>query len=205
MNRAVRIAATALALSTLALSAWASETASARAVIEQTVDQVVAILADPALDSETRRQRIEKIAYERFNFRTMSRLVLAKNWKRLTKQQQSDFVEEFTRYLANDYGNRLDRYEQEKVEIVGERPEPRGDVTIKTRIVGGSNDGALVDYRMRHRNGQWKIIDVVIEGISLVANFRDQFREVLGNGGADTLLAKLREKNARGSLAAAPQ
>ncbi len=110
--------------------------------------------------------------------------MLAKNWKRLSKEQQGDFVEEFTRYLANDYGKRLDRYEQEKVEITGERDEPRGDITVKTKIVGGANDGALVDYRMRNRENQWKIIDVTIEGISLVANFRDQFREVMGSGGA---------------------
>lgn len=86
--------------------------------------------------------------------------------------------------------------------MLGEQPEPRGDVTVKTKVVGGENDGALVDYRMRQEDGSWKIIDVVIEGISLVANFRDQFRDVMGREGPSALLGKLREKNAKVSAPA---
>ena len=164
-------------------------------IIEETMDEVVAILSDEARSAEARRAELEAIARERFDFRSMSRLVLARNWKRFSKPQQTEFVEVFTRYLANDYGSRLDRYEQEQVEVLGERQEPRGDVTVKTSIVGGENDGAVVDYRMRDRKGQWKIIDVVIEGISLVANFRDQFRDVIARSGPEGLLEKLREKN----------
>ena len=132
----------------------------------------------------------------------MSRLVLAKYWKRFDAEQQREFVEEFRTFLANDYGSRLERYEQADVVVLGERQEPLGDVTVQTKIVGGENDGALVDYRMRNRKGEWRIIDVVIEGISLVANFRDQFREVMSSDGPDRLLEKLREKNA--AAAAAP-
>lgn len=168
----------------------------ARAVMDETVVEVVSILKDASIDTKVRRGKLEQIAFDRFDFATMSRLVLAKNWRRLSKDQQQEFVKEFRLYLANDYGSRLDRYGDEDVVIVGERKEPRGDVTIKTQIKGGANDGALVDYRMRGRQGDWKIIDVVIEGISLVANFRDQFREVISSGGPDGLLEKLKEKNA---------
>jgi phospholipid transport system substrate-binding protein len=167
-----------------------------REIIEATVVDVIAILADEQATIDAKRDSLEEIAYARFDFRTMSRLVLARNWKRLSKEQQQEFVDEFTLYLAHDYGGRLQRYEQEQVDVVGERAEPRGDVTIRTQIVGGENDGALVDYRMRNRKDEWRIIDVVIEGISLVANFRDQFREVMGNEGPEKLLEKLREKNA---------
>ena len=66
---------------------------------------------------------------------------------------------------------------------------------MRTKIVGGENNGAIVDYRMRQGEGGWRIIDVMIEGISLVANFRDQFREVLARGGPEALLQKLKEKN----------
>lgn len=170
-------------------------TSAPQKIIEQTVDEVVTVLADETRSSDLRRAELEVIARRHFDFRSMSRLVLARNWKRFSKPQQAEFVEVFTRYLANDYGSRLDRYEQEKVEVLGERQEPRGDVTVKTAIVGGENDGALVDYRMRDRKGQWKIIDVVIEGISLVANFRDQFRDVIARSGPEGLLEKLREKN----------
>ena len=188
--------APALLLLLAPFAATADPQAEARAVIETTVEEVIAILNDESRDSAARREAIEKVAQDRFDFRTMSKLVLAKNWKRLSKPQQTEFVEQFTEYLANDYGSRIERYEQEQVDIVGERVAKRGDVTVKTRIVGGANNDAEVDYRMRNKGGGWKIIDVVIEGISLVANFRDQFRDVMGKEGPVTLIDKLKEKNA---------
>ena len=190
------LAPTLMALVLAPLASAADPQAEARAVIEGTVAEVIAILKDESRDSAARRDAIEKVAETRFDFRTMSKLVLAKNWKRLSKEQQAEFVTEFTEYLANDYGSRIERYEQEQVDIVGERVAKRGDVTVKTKIVGGANNDAEVDYRMRNRDEGWKIIDVTIEGISLVANFRDQFRDVMGREGPVTLIDKLKEKNA---------
>lgn len=189
-------ALTLLAFVLAPLVGAADPAAEARTVIQATVKEVIAILQDDARDTAARRDAIEKVAVRRFDFRTMSKLVLAKNWKRLSKEQQNEFVTEFSDYLANDYGSRIERYEQEQVDIVGERVAKRGDVTVKTKIAGGANDGAEVDYRMRNRDQGWKIIDVVIEGISLVANFRDQFRDVMGKEGPVTLIEKLKEKNA---------
>ncbi len=167
-----------------------------QAVIKKTVENVLAILRDPSKTTDQRREALEALARERFDFRTMSRLVLARNWKVLSKEQQTEFVSEFEVYLASDYGNRIERYEQEEVEVLGEREEPRGDVTVKTKIVGGEHSGAVIDYRMRKKDGPWRIIDVKIEGISLVSNFRDQFRDVMGRDGPVKLIERLREKNA---------
>jgi phospholipid transport system substrate-binding protein len=179
----------------------ASETAtapdSAKALIEKTVVQVLGVLRDKSRTTAQRRLELEKIAHARFDFRTMARLVLARDWKRLDAAKRDEFVDQFTTYLANDYGTRLDRYQQEDVKVMDEQPKPRGDVEVRTKIVGGQNDGAIVDYRMRKgKDDSWRIIDVVIEGISLVANFRDQFREVIAHGGPEALLQKLKEKNA---------
>jgi phospholipid transport system substrate-binding protein len=168
---------------------------SAKALIEQTVVQVLAVLKDDSRTVAQRRLELEKIAHARFDFRTMARLVLARDWKRLDETKRDEFVDQFTTYLANDYGSRLERYEQEEVEVMAEVPKPRGDVEVRTKIVGGQNNGAIVDYRMRKGKDGWRIIDVVIEGISLVANFRDQFREVIARSGPEGLLQKLKEKN----------
>jgi len=165
------------------------------AVISDTVDEVLAVLNDASLSSQERRSRIEKIAYRRFDFVTTSRLVVASYWKRFSAAQQEDLVREFKAFLARTYGDRIDRYNQEQIEIVGERQEPRGDVSVLTRIVGGEYDAAEVDYRLRGKDGQWRIIDVKIEGISLVLNYRDQFKAVLSRGGPDGLLEALRKKN----------
>jgi phospholipid transport system substrate-binding protein len=176
-------------------SAAAPEETSAKVLIEQTVVQVLAVLKDESRTVGQRRLALEKIAHSRFDFRTMARLVLARDWKRLDDVKRDEFVDQFTTYLANDYGSRLERYQQEEVEVMAEVPKPRGDVEVRTKIVGGQNNGAIVDYRMRQGKDGWRIIDVVIEGISLVANFRDQFREVIARGGPEELLQKLKEKN----------
>jgi len=166
-----------------------------RDVIEITVAQVLAVLSNGE-PSAKRRTKLETIVYARFDFETMSRLVLARNWKRFSEAQQQEFIREYKIYLANNYGERLDRYNQEKVEITGQREEPRGDVTVHTKIVGGEYDGALVDYRLRNKGDGWRVIDVIVEGVSLVSNFRDQFKEVMSNGGPTGLLDALKKKNA---------
>ena len=179
---------------------FAAPTAAAgpRETMRETIDQVLVVLNDSSLDDDQRRASIEEIAYARFEMYTMSRLVLARAWKRFSPQQQEEYIAEFKQYLANNYGGRINRYDQEEVEILGVREEPRGDVTVRTRIVGGEFENTLVDYRMRQRDGRWLVIDVIIEGISMVSNFRDQFKAVLNRGGPDHLLQKLREKNALG-------
>jgi phospholipid transport system substrate-binding protein len=187
--------AAALALCSAALPAAAGETP--RQIVRQTVDEVLEILGQQ-LPADERRTRLENVVYARFDFKTNARLVLARNWKRFSDVQQEEFVREYRTYLANSYGARLDRYSGEKVAIVGDREEPRGDVTVMTRIDGGEYDGALVDYRLRSKNGEWLVIDVIVEGVSLVSNYRDQFKEVLANGGPPHLLEKLKEKNAAG-------
>lgn len=172
----------------------------AREAVGKTVDEVLAVLGDPKLDREARRARITDIAYARFDFPTISKLVLARYWKRFDAAQREAFQKEFKSFLARRYGDKLDQYEHETVAITGERAEKRGDVTVATQIKSPkANAPILVDYRMRKTGGEWRVIDVKIEGISLVSNYRDQFHEVLSNGGPDKLLAQLRERNAAGA------
>jgi phospholipid transport system substrate-binding protein len=176
-------------------AAAGAEKPGPRAVIEQTVSEALSVLKKRELSKHERRSQVQQIAYARFDFDTMSRLVLARNWNLFSAAQQAEFEREFKTFLAKSYGSRLDAYDQQEVAIVGEQAEPRGDVTIRTRILGGDFEGVSMDYRLRSRDGEWRVIDVVIEGISLVANYRDQFKEVLSRGGPDELLKELREKN----------
>jgi phospholipid transport system substrate-binding protein len=170
-------------------------TAEPRALIDETATKIVSILARKEETQEVRIKQIEEIAYKIFDFTTMSKLVLARNWRKLDKEKRAEFVREFKQNLSRTYGTRLDRYNQEEVEIFGTQVEPRDDVSVKTRIVGGQFDAAEISYRLRNRNDQWRIIDVVIEGVSLVSNYRSQFAEILNGGTIDDLLAKMRDKN----------
>jgi len=201
--RLARIATAVLvaAVSCLAapgVRAAAESEAGATAVVDEMVKEVLAALRDKSVPTQKRIRSIEKIAYKRFDLDVMSRLVLARNWKRFSEEQKAQYVKEFKRYLTNRYGNRVERYDQQSVKIIGEREEPRGDVVVETKVVGGEFEGTSIDYRLRNQTGGWRVIDVVIENISMVSNLQEQFKSIVGRGGPELLLKKLRAKNAVG-------
>jgi phospholipid transport system substrate-binding protein len=192
-----------------ALLAVAAAATSVRA--EQTPSQVVSLLADKAIvvlgdkntSTDQKRAQLEDLAYNAMDFEILSKLVLARNWQKFSPAQQKQFEDEFKRHLSITYGKNIQNYNNEKVQILGERPEAHGDVTVQTKILrGGGIQDVLVDYRLRQRNGQWKIIDVIVEGVSLVSNFRSQFQSIVSSGGPDRLLALLKEKNEKGETLA---
>ena len=170
-----------------------------RLVVRQITDAVVAVLQNKSLSADQKRAKIEDTVKDYVDFETMSRLVLARNWSTLTDQQKKDFTEEFKQHLAVTYGKNVESYNNEKVQITGDRDEGRGDWTVQTKILRPAGGGdILVDYRLRQKDGTWKIIDVVIERVSLVSNFRSQFQDIMANGGIERPLKLLREKNAAG-------
>jgi len=198
-NRVVAVLLVLGISAALGVSAIAAEdpdiTIAPRQLIDDAASKIVTILGRKGQSSDVRVAEIEEIAYELFDFTTMSKLVLARNWRKLDTEKRAEFVREFKRNLSRTYGTRLDRYDQEDIEIFGTQIEPRDDVSVKTRIVGGQFDGAVISYRLRERRERWRIIDVVIEGISLVSNYRSQFSEILNNGTIDDLMVKMRDKN----------
>jgi phospholipid transport system substrate-binding protein len=191
-----------LAVCALAIPAWpgdAEAQSPATAFMQKTVDEVLSVLNDPKLDAAGRRSKLEEIAYSRFHFETVSKYVVARYWKTFSAEEKKEFIETFKTFLSRTYGDRIERYQNEQVEIVGERPEGRADRVVMTRIVGGNYDSAEVDYRLREIDGAWRVVDVKIEGISLVMNYRDQFKSFLARGGAPALLDALQKKNAEAS------
>lgn len=176
----------------------------ARAAMQGTIDDVLKALRTPGSDEPTRRGQIEAIAKQRFDFSTMSKLVLKRDWKRFAPTEQKEFVSEFTEYLSASYGTRISRYANEQVVTLGARAEVNNDVTVQTAIKGGQFDGATIDYRMRLLTGKWQVIDVVIEGISLVSNFRSQFADVIAKGGPQELLKRIKAKNEAAIVDAPP-
>ncbi len=172
----------------------ATATAAARSTLSDTVDEVLDVLRDPD-GTDAKLVRLEAITDRRFDFPRMTKLVLGRNRKKLSEEQQVEFQHEFKRHLTITYGNRIEGFAEEQIEIGDARLERNGDVTVKTKIVGGAADGLLVDYRMRESEGSWGIIDVVIEGVSLVQNFRAQIQDIVSSKGADQLIVELRAKN----------
>jgi phospholipid transport system substrate-binding protein len=174
------------------------------AVVQQTTDAVVAVLADKNLTADQKRRKIEDIVDAHFDFATLSRLVLARNWKALTPAQQTEFIEQFKKHLSLTYGRNVESYHNEHVTITGDRKEAGNDWTVKTKILRPGGADILVDYRLRKQDGGWRVIDVIIEGVSLVANYRSQFQAIASNHGPARVVELLREKNAKGEPLKAP-
>ena len=195
----------ALALLALGVAGHAAAAEQPSQVVDGLATQVIGVLKDEQLDSTQKRDRIQQIAYTAIDFPTLSKLVLARNYSKFSPPQLAQFQDEFKQHLSMTYGRNVDNYRNEKVQILGERPETHGDVTVLSKILrGGGIQDVVVDYRLRQADGQWKIIDVIIEGVSLVSNFRSQFQDIVAQGGPDRLLALLKDKNAAGEPLKAP-
>ena len=170
-----------------------------RVVVKRMTDAALGVLRDKSLSSDQKRRKLEDVVFPEVDFDTMSRLVLARNWSRFSAEQQAEFVKQYKEHLSMTYGRNIENYRNERVEIVGDQDEGRGDWVVKTKILrGGGAEDILVDYRLRKQGDAWKVIDIVVERVSLVANFRSQFQDVLSRGGPDKLLELLRDRNARG-------
>lgn len=200
MRRLARLANTLVLPIAVLLGAAAGAEASlepaeaeARQFVQGTIDDVMEILHDSTLALEQKKNRVEELAYDRFEFELISRFVLARNWNSMSEQQRTDFVDAFKKHLSVTYRDALDSFRDEKISITSSRLEPRGDVTVMTLVHQNSSD-TKVDYRLRKTDAGWRGIDIIIEGVSLVQNFRSQAQEIISAEGADALIQKLRNK-----------
>ncbi len=171
-----------------------SREAAARSAVDSALAELQAVLANAGLSSEQRLASIEKIVRERFDLAVAARFALGKSKNRFSGPQAARYVCEFEPYLSNYIGSRFDRYQQEEVEILSAK-RSKSYVIVRTRILGGEYDQAVVDFRMRESGGQWRAVDVTFEGISVVKNLHEQFKEVLSDAGPERLVQILREKN----------
>ncbi len=175
--------------------AEAAPTRSARDFAVQAIGDVTAILKDRAATQGSRRARIEALVERWLDAEVIAKLTLARNWKSLDAAQQQEFVALFRKHLVLTYYRNVDRYAFERIDVYEDRAESKGDFTVRTRVVSPEVGDVLIDLRLRPTAGDWKAIDILIEGVSLVQNFRSQFQEVLSDGKPEQLLRSLREKN----------
>jgi phospholipid transport system substrate-binding protein len=200
-TRATLLAAAMVLLASTAAPVRAADTApGAKAVIEHVTQAALAVLRDKSLSATERRQKTRQIAFDSMDFNVLSRLAMGRYWRNLTDAQRAEFVVEFKKRVAGTYGHTSDEYTDEDIKVAADRQESDGDWTVQTKIIG-TKDGtrqeiAKVDYRLRQKDSQWKIIDVTIDNVSLAMNFRSQFQDIMNNGGFDQLMKVLREKNA---------
>jgi len=182
-----------------------ASTESPEQFVERTSNEVLAILRDSSLSHDAKIDKLEAMLDERSDFDSISKLVLAVHYRKFTDVQKKEFVTLLHRYLTTTYGHQIDNYANETVSVLGGRPEARGDYTVQTKIKRSTGSDLSVEYRLRKVGENWRLLDVIGEGISLVSNLRSQFGEILNAGGPERLLKVLREKNASATPADLPK
>lgn len=175
--------------------AWAGPAADQ---LKSGVDRVLQLLADPGLAGEAnaglRRAAIRKVAQEDvFDFPELARRSLGRHWQALDARQRDEFTGLFSDLLERAYVARIEQYAGERITYGRERSD--GDlVTVPTRIMAKNGAEIPVDYRMANSGSRWRVYDVAIEGVSLVANYRTQFNKILQTGSFSELLQRLRTR-----------
>ena len=198
--RAVGPALAAMALAATLVTgaaAGAAPEGSPLARVRTTVDAVLAVLGEPGLDRDQRWERIAEAIGEHFDFQSMSQSVLASSWQRASAVERRQFTEYFSQYIEVTFRSRIESYAGQGIEYLGERTADDRAV-VDTVIVSG-DVRTPVTYRLRRadtgtRAGQWLAYDVVIEGVSLVANYRNTFAAIVKSEGMEGLLADVRRR-----------
>jgi phospholipid transport system substrate-binding protein len=170
-------------------------------VLKAPMNEALALLRDPQYKTDDpakkaeQREKFWAIIKPVFDFEELSKRTLARNWKQFDAAQQTAFTEVFAELLGNIYVDRIQGgYNDETIEFGDQiKHESRPLAVVKTFIVSARNR-IPVDYSMIDQDGSWRVYDVKVEGVSLVKNYRSQFKEILSKESPDQLIARLKEK-----------
>jgi phospholipid transport system substrate-binding protein len=169
--------------------------------VKTNVNGVLDVLRDPKLQGESgtkvKEQRIATAAEKLFDFVELSKRTLGLNWNKFTQDQRKEFVELFKSILKNAYVEKITAYTNEQVNFTKEVPLSEDTVEVQSDIVAKSGQVPIY-YRVIKKDSEWKVYDVVIEGVSLISNYSTQFREILANNPPEKVLETLRKKVGKG-------
>jgi phospholipid transport system substrate-binding protein len=176
----------------------------ATASVKTIIDQSIVVFKDRGLSAPDREQKLRAIAESHFDFQEMAKSAIGYHWKTLTPAQQAEFVPLFTTFIEDAYLSRIESYSVEKINqqiqssmiqfIKQTSNGPDYAEVFSTVVLQDRKDPIAVNYEMRHDGSEWKIYDITIDAISVIANYRNQFNRVLNSDGYDKLVSIIRQK-----------
>lgn len=186
-----------VALAGLALLPGAARAGVPTDQLRGATDRVLRVVQDPELKKparvEERRRQIRAVANEIFDWEETGKRALARHWQPRTPAERQEFSTLFADLVERSYVSKIEAYSGEKILYVAEAVD--GDqATVRTRLVTKSGTEIPIDYRMQKDGERWRAYDVLIEGVSLVSNYRTQFNRVIQQSGYPELVKKLKSK-----------
>jgi len=174
-----------------------SYAATPKETVKTGVNNILKILTDPAFKAKAKDEQIATISKEIdhiFDFKELSKRALGRGWKKMNAEQQKEFVGLFKQLLQGVYADRLLAYSDQNVIFDKEIMLKKGRAEVQSYLQSSDGKKIPLFYRLTNKSGDWKVYDVVIEGVSMVKNYRTQFRQILAKGSPAKLLEVLREK-----------
>jgi phospholipid transport system substrate-binding protein len=193
------VALCAALLALVALPAFAQEAPDAlvKRVSQEALDIIKTDARVKAGDKAHIRELIKAKIAPHFDMQRMTALAVGRAWRQATPEQKQRLSDEFESLLIRTYSNALDQYRDQQLDYKPLRAEPNAtDVTVRTEVVRPGQQPVSIDYSMEKTPAGWKAYDVIVGGVSLVTNYRDEFAQQVSQGGIDSLIKALAAKNA---------
>ncbi len=173
----------------------------ASAFIADLAGRAIGILQSSGENIENREAQFRSLLSSGFDMPFIARFVLGKHWRKATPQQRADYQALFTEFLLKSYSRRMGGYAGETFTVTAAKPAGKKDIMVKTRIVQPGGPPIKADWRVRPQNGQYKIIDIMVEGISMAVTQRSEFNAVIRQRGIQGLLQALRARTGKFGVA----
>jgi len=197
-RKLIKAAALGLAL-VLAAPARGQDVPPDQLVKSVTLEVVDLIAKDKEIKAGNRTKLIQLIdakVLPHFNFNAMTALAMGQSWNKATPEQKKRMTEEFRTLLVRTYASALAAYSEQKFDFRPLRAKPTDtDVTVQVRVLQPGAQPVPIDYSMEKTAAGWKVYDVMVGGVSLVANYRTEFNNVVRSDGIDALIKSLAAKN----------
>ena len=175
-----------------ALLIGAGEIAGPTDRVRDAISEILTILKDDGSGREAKWSKVGQVIDSGFDFRSMSQSVLATNWRTATTEEKRQFVEYFSQYLEATYREKIEAYTNQRVDYLNE--SIRGKRAVVDTIIRTDRTQIPVSYKLKLNDDGWYAYDVVIEGVSLVNNYRNTFSAIIKSEGMDGLLSDLEER-----------
>ena len=193
------VAAVTLIASVFTVTAADAQTAPDALIKTVATDVTTVLKADPAILSNAAKLKelIENKLIPNFSFARMTQLAMGRNWAKASPEQQAALTKEFQTLLVRTYSGALANFRNNTIDVRPLRLQPADtDVTVKTVINQANGQGIPIDYSLeKGADGSWKAYDIIVAGVSLVTNYRDEFNTVIRDQSVDALVKQLQAKN----------
>lgn len=171
------------------------------AMVKKTIDEVLTIVKTDKDLQNGNQAKIVSLAEEKvlpkFDFTRMTRLAMGRNWNQANDTQKADLTKEFRTLLVRTYSSALGQYRNQTIDVKPLKATPSdSEVIVKTVVNQGSGPQIPIDYNMAKADEGWKVYDILVDGVSLVTNYRSTFNDEVSRNGVDGLIKSLRDRNA---------